>query len=80
MLRPISPNITYITHESDVLKGNALGDPHIRTFPVYLPPGYEESPDKRYPVIFGLMGFTGGGLMYLNRRFLANPGMRLRPR
>ena len=73
MLRPISPNITYITYESDVLQGNALGDPHVRTFPVYLPPGYEESPDKRYPVIFGLMGFTGGGLMFLNRRF-GNPG------
>ena len=74
MLRPISPNITYITHESEVLKGNALGDPHIRRFPVYLPPGYEESPGKRYPVIFGLAGFTGGGIMYVNRRFLT-PGM-----
>ena len=75
MLRPISPNITYVTHESDILKGNPLGDPHIRRFPVYLPPGYEESPDKRYPVVFGLAGFTGGGIMYLNRRFLTNPGM-----
>src|SRR5450759_516187 len=75
MLLPISPNITYVTHESDVLKGNALGDPHIRRFPVYLPPDYEESQDKRYPVIFGLMGFTGGGIMYLNRRFLTHPGM-----
>ena len=74
MLRPISPNITYITHESEVLKGNALGDPHIRRFPVYLPPDYEESPDKRHPVIFGLMGFTGGGIMFLNRRFLS-PGL-----
>jgi enterochelin esterase-like enzyme len=75
MLRPISPNITYITHDSEVLKGNALGDPHVRTFPVYLPPDYEESSNKRYPVIFGLAGFTGGGLMYLNRRWLTNPGM-----
>jgi enterochelin esterase family protein len=74
MLRPVSANITYITHESEVLKGNALGDPHIRTFPVYLPPGYADS-DDRYPVIFGLMGFTGGGLMYLNRRFMGNPGI-----
>ena len=75
MLRPVSPNITYVTHESDVLKGNPLGDPHVRTFPVYLPPDYEASPNKRYPVIFGLAGFTGGGLMYVNRRFLSNPGM-----
>jgi len=71
MLRPISPNITYITHESEVLKGNPLGDPHIRRFPVYLPQRYEDASDERYPVIFGLMGFTGGGIMSLNRRFLA---------
>ncbi len=74
MLRPISPNITYITYESEVLKGNPLGDPHIRRFPVYLPPRYEDAPDERYPVIFGLMGFTGGGIMFLNRRFLSHPG------
>ena len=74
MLRPVSPNITYVTHESEVLKGNALGDPHVRHFPVYLPPDYEKSPDKRYPVIFGLLGFTGSGIMVLNRRFLTHPG------
>ncbi len=73
MLRPISSNISYITHESEVLKDNALGDPHIRRFPVYVPPDYEDRPNTRYPVIFGLMGFTGGGIMYLNRRF-GNPG------
>ncbi len=74
MLRPVSPNITFITHESEVLKGNPLGDPHIRRFPVYLPPGYEDERDTRYPVIFGLLGFTGSGVMVLNRRFLTHPG------
>jgi len=74
VLRPISTNITYVTYESEVLKGNSLGDAHVRHFPVYLPPHYEDSPDKRYPVIFGLAGFTGGGIMFLNRRFL-NPGI-----
>jgi enterochelin esterase family protein len=72
-LRPISTNITYLTHESEVLKGNPLGDPHIRTFPAYLPPGYDDAPDKRYPVVFVLAGFTGGGLTFVNRRF-SNPG------
>ena len=28
--------------ESEVLKGNALGDPHTRPLWVYLPPGYDE--------------------------------------
>jgi enterochelin esterase family protein len=75
MLRPVSSNIVYITHESEVLKDNPLGDPHIRRFPVYLPPNYEDEPDRRYPVIFGLLGFTGSGVMVLNRRFLTHPGM-----
>lgn len=65
-----SKNITFVEHESEVLKGNPLGDPHVRKFPVYLPPDYESSGDKRYPVIFGLVGFTGSGLNYLNKRFL----------
>ena len=73
MLRPTSPNIRYLTHESDVLRDNPLGDPHVRRFPVWLPPDYETSPEKRYPVVFALMGFTGGGIMFLNRRF-GNPG------
>lgn len=65
-----SKNIVIVEHESEVLKGNPLGDPPVRQFPVYLPPGYESSGDKRYPVIFGLVGFTGTGFNYLNKRFL----------
>ncbi len=70
MQKPISPNIRFVTHESEVLKGNPLGDPHVRTFPVYLPPGYNDTPEERYPVLFRLAGFTGGGMSHLGRRFL----------
>lgn len=69
----ISENIRFLEHESQVLKGNRLGDPHVRRFPVYVPPEYDASPGKRYPVIFGLTGFTGSGVNYLNRRFLFQP-------
>lgn len=65
-----SENIAIVDHESEVLKGNPLGDPHVRRFPVWVPPDYESSPDKRYPVIFGLVGFTGTGFSYLSKRFL----------
>lgn len=65
-----SKQIEIVEHESDVLKDNPLGDPHVRQFPVYLPPDYDTSGDKRYPVIFGLAGFTGNGFSYLNRRFM----------
>ena len=50
----------WLEHESDLLRGNPLGDPHRRRFPVYLPPGYEQGAD-RYPVIYVLAGFTGTG-------------------
>ena len=50
---------------STVLKDNPLGDPPVRTVPVYLPPGYARS-RRRYPVVFVLTGFTGRGVMLLN--------------
>lgn len=51
--------------ESRVLAGNPLGDPATRRLPVLLPPGYGTS-GRRYPVIVGLTGFTGKGIMLLN--------------
>ena len=53
--------------ESRALKGNPLGDPHVREVPVYLPPGYENG-QERYPVIYVLAGFVGFGRALLNRR------------
>ena len=38
-----------MTIDSDVLRGNRLGDPHVRPLWVYLPPGYDDAPDRRYP-------------------------------
>ena len=54
------------TFESSVLRGNAAGDPAARRVPVYLPPSYDTSPDRRFPVVFVLAGFTGRGRMLLN--------------
>jgi hypothetical protein len=45
--------------ESEVLKGNALGDPHVRPLWVYVPPGYDDEPDRRYPSIWVIQGLTG---------------------
>jgi len=52
--------------ESQVLRGNAAGDPHERRIPVYLPPSYDENPARRYPVVYVLSGFMGRGRMLLN--------------
>ncbi len=50
---------------SRVLADNPLHDPATRTLPVILPPDYETS-GKRYPVLYGLAGFTVSGPMMLN--------------
>lgn len=54
------------TVRSELLKDNPLGDPHERELPIYLPPGYDEDPDRRYPCIYVLSGFLGQGQSLLN--------------
>src|SRR5258705_12141641 len=41
------------------LKGNLLGDPAEQYVTIYLPPGYDASPSKRYPTVYLL--HPGGG-------------------
>lgn len=61
--RPSWPSGQLVTleHTSRVLDGNPLGDPVSRSFPVWLPPGYRSEGKRRYPVFFGLTGYTGSG-------------------
>ena len=61
-MQPSQVQIHNVT--SEVLRGNFLGDPHVRRTAIYLPPGYDES--ARYPVVYLLAGFTGRGTMMLN--------------
>jgi len=53
--------------ESETLKGNVLGDPHARPVWVYVPPGYDDQPDRRYPSIYMIQGLTGQLDMWRNR-------------
>jgi pimeloyl-ACP methyl ester carboxylesterase len=53
--------------ESEVLQGNPLGDPHRRPLWVYLPPGYDDDGDRRYPSIYVIQGLTGQLDMWRNR-------------
>ncbi len=57
--------IVRLTHESRALKGNPLGDPHVRELLVYLPRGYR-SGTRRHPVVYLLTGFTGKGASLMN--------------
>ncbi|HET6770743.1 MAG TPA: alpha/beta hydrolase-fold protein [Actinomycetota bacterium] len=56
-----------VTFESEVLKGNALGDPTVRPLWVYVPPGYDDEPDRRYPSVYQIQGLTGQIDMWRNR-------------
>jgi enterochelin esterase-like enzyme len=47
-----------ITVHGKALEGNLEGDSPDRDVMVYLPPGYGASPQKRYPVVYLLHGFT----------------------
>ncbi len=49
--------------DSNVLKGNPLGDPTKRDVAIYLPPKYDAR--KRYPAAYGIVGYTGTGRMLL---------------
>jgi enterochelin esterase family protein len=44
---------------SPALEGNHLGDPATRLTPVCLPPEYDAQPERRFPVVYWLHGFTG---------------------
>jgi hypothetical protein len=53
--------------ESALLRDNPLGDPHERPLWIYVPPGYDDNPDTRYPTVYQLQGFTGHLSMWGNR-------------
>ncbi len=55
------------TIASELLRGNRLDDPFERPIWVYLPPGYDDDPDRRYPAIYLIQGLTGQLDMWRNR-------------
>lgn len=43
--------------ESRALRGNPLGDPYRRPVWVYVPPGYRDRSEHRYPAVYVLQGY-----------------------
>lgn len=64
--RPPGGRIVRLAVDSQCLRGNPLGDPSQRELPVYLPPGYDEEPARRFPVAFYLAGYMGVGASKLS--------------
>jgi hypothetical protein len=58
---------------SELLRDNPLGDPNERPLWVYLPPGYDNEPDRRYPAIYVIQGYTGQVTMWRNRAAFRQP-------
>ncbi len=58
---------------SDLLRGNPLGDPYERPLWVYTPPGYADEPERRYPSVYIIQGYTGYLTMWLNRSPFRQP-------
>ena len=54
------------TMHSTALEKNLLGDPAEVRFTVYLPPSYEGSPAKRYPVVYLLHGNGGNERSFID--------------
>ena len=52
---------------SGLLADDPLGDPAERPVEVYLPPGYDDDPERRYPSVYVIQGYTGAGPMWHNR-------------
>ena len=73
--RPASPEagrIVEVEIPAPSLTGNLLGDPDVQPISVYLPPSYDASPGRRYPVIYLLHGFNG-----TNRTWMIDPALLL---
>lgn len=67
-----SGRVVTLEHTSAVLADNPLGDPHVRTLDVWLPPQYDQAQGRgrgtRFPVLFDLVGYTGSGKSHTNWR------------
>ena len=60
--------VIVLEHVSELLKGNPLGDPHVRQLAVWVPPQYDaaRSRARRFPMLMDMVGFTGC-LLYTSR-------------
>src|SRR4029079_5024351 len=66
-VRPLAGRIEQHTIASDLLAGNPLGDPAERPLEVYVPPGYDDDPERRFPSVYVIQGYRGAGRTWRSR-------------
>jgi len=64
---PLRGKLDELELDSRALKGNHLGDPHVRPLMVYRPPAYERDSAQRFSTIYLIQGLTGQVDMWKNR-------------
>ena len=64
---PTTGRFDTVIFKSEALKDNPLNDPHERPLWVYVPPGYDNETERRYPSIYMIQGMTGQLDMWRNR-------------
>lgn len=64
---PLAGRLDQHVVSSQALVGNHLGDPSDRPLWVYVPPGYDDDPGRRYPSVYVIQGYTGQVVMWANR-------------
>lgn len=62
-----------VLFDSEALRDNPLGDPAQRPLWVYLPPGYDDEPTRRYPSVYVIQGYTATLPMWRNRSPFRQP-------
>jgi S-formylglutathione hydrolase FrmB len=71
--RELAGRIDHLTVSSAALTDNPLGDPTDRPLWVYVPPGYDDDPGRRYPSVYVLQGYAGQVNMWANRSAYRTP-------
>jgi len=65
--KDMAGRIDHHTLFASSLAGNPLDDPAERPLWVYVPPGYDDDLDRRYPSVYVLQGYSGNLAMWDNR-------------
>ena len=65
---PLDGTLERVTVHGTSLECNLVGDDPNRPVSVYLPPSYDASPERRYPVVYVLHGFTDSDLGWFGWR------------
>lgn len=63
----LAGSLEEVVFPSTALADNVLGDPADRPLLVYLPPGYHDEDDRRYPTVYVIQGYGGQPPMWRNR-------------